>query len=689
MKKKKNVSKKTASSKKSSPSGKSVVIVESPAKSKTINKILGSHYVVLSSMGHIVDLPKNKMGIDVENGFKPDYVVIPERRKYMAKLKKEAKKAAAIYLAADPDREGEAISWHLKNQFGKDKKIYRVTFDEITATAVKKAFDHPHHIDAKLVNAQQTRRILDRIVGYNLSPLLWKKVTRGLSAGRVQSVAVRLVVEREEEIRKFVPQEYWEIEAHLRKQDGERRSFAAMLDKIKAVGFAIKNEKEAKDAIGAIEKQKFIVSNVKKTHRKKSPQAPFTTSKLQQEGFNKLRFPVNKTMRVAQQLYEGIEIGHKESVGLITYMRTDSVRVSHDAQEAAKDFILRRYGDEYYPEKPNIYKSKKSAQEAHECIRPALPLHTPESIKTHLSPDQFKLYELIWNRFISSQMTKAVYLVTSVDIEAGDYLFKASGASMKFDGFTALYPAQDQKNGEERRKIPWKIPDLKTGEALDLLELIPSQHFTKPPARYSDATLVKALEEKGIGRPSTYAPIISTIIHRNYVKRIKGYLHTTELGEIITGLLIKHFPKIMDIGFTAILEDELDGIEEGRIDRVLVLKGFYGPFINNVEKAKIQMKSIKKEGVKTDQVCELCGKPMIIKWGRRGKFLSCSDFPRCKFSKSITTGVKCPNPGCDGELIERRSRRGAFYGCTRYPKCTYTSRTLPKEENKEEEKKSP
>jgi len=389
-------------------------------------------------------------------------------------------------------------------------------------------------------------------------------------------------------------------------------------------------------------------------------------------------------MRIAQGLYEGVELEHKESVGLITYMRTDSVRVSHDAHAAAKKYILKTYGEKYYPHKPNVYKSKKRAQEAHECIRPTMPLREPESVKNFLAPEQFKLYELIWKRFISSQMAKSIYSVTSIEIEAGKYLFKTSGTKVVFDGFTVLYSAQDAQKEDERRKDSWKIPVLHVGEHLNLLNLVPSRHFTKPPPRYSDATLVKALEEKGIGRPSTYAPIISTIILRNYVDRIKGYLSPSELGEITNELLVKHFPKIMDVGFTAKMEDELDGVEEGKVDWIMVLKTFYGPFMHTVDEAKKHMKSIKKEGVKTDQICELCGKPMIIKWGRRGKFLSCSDFPKCKFAKSITTGVACPNPGCAGELIQRRSRRGPFYGCTKYPACNYTVRTLPTDEDTKE-----
>lgn len=654
-----------------------VVIVESPAKSRTINKILGPGYLVLSSMGHIVDLPPNKMGIDVENNFEPEYIVIPARRRYLAGLKKEIKHAEVIYLAPDPDREGEAISWHLKEQLGKGKKVFRVTFDEITDSAVKKAFQNPHSIDMNLVNAQQARRILDRIVGYSLSPLLWRKVTRGLSAGRVQSVAVRLVVEREEEIKKFKPKEYWEIEAYLRKREKERRLFSAKLDKIKKKSFHIKNEEDVKNIVEDIKKKEFIVSDIKEQERKKHALAPFTTSKLQQEAFNKLRFPVHKTMRVAQSLYEGIELEGAETGGLITYMRTDSVRVSGDAQKAARQYILKTYGDKYYPLKPNIYKSRKTAQEAHECIRPTTPLRDPSRVKDFLNTDQLRLYELIWKRFVSSQMREAVYSVTSVEIEAGTYLFKTSGTRIVFDGFTALYPVSDTRKEGEKRKEPWKIPALTVGEKLNLTKLLPSQHFTKPPPRYSDASLVKALEEKGIGRPSTYAPIISTIIKRDYVNRIRGYLQATELGGITNGLLVKHFPKILDAGFTAKMENELDDVEEGATDWLIILKDFYSPFMHSVEEAKKHMKSIKKEGVKTDEICALCGKPMIIKWGKRGKFLSCSAFPKCKYAKSITTGVKCPAPDCDGELIERRSRRGPFYGCTRYPNCKYTARNLP------------
>ena len=669
---------------------KKIVIVESPAKSNTINKFLGKSYTVTSSMGHIVDLPRKRMGIDIENGFKPEYVVIPERKKYLTKLKKEMKGKTELYLAPDPDREGEAMSFHLANLLGKGKKVFRVSFDEITKDAVLRAFKNPKDsIDMDRVNAQQARRILDRIVGYSLSPLLWKKVTRGLSAGRVQSVAVRLIVERERAIKAFVPQEYWDIIAHLRKQkDKERRSVTAKLYKIDGKDPQIKAEPQAKALLGEIKRQKFVVGNIKESKKKRKPPAPFTTSVMQQDAFNKLRYPVNKTMRIAQQLYEGVDVGGGESVGLITYMRTDSVRISKDGQEAARNYILKMFGKEYYPAKPNVYKSKKSAQEAHESIRPTLPLRSPESVSSSLSPEQLKLYELIWNRFLASQMTPALLSLTQIDINAGRFTFRSSGTLVVFNGFMVVYKVETKKDDDERRQDTWKMPALTVGEILDLLKLDPSQHFTKPPPRYSDASLVRDLEEKGIGRPSTYAPIIYTIIYRNYVKRIKGYLHPTELGIIVNDLLIEHFPTVLDTKFTATMEDELDEVEDGKIEWAKVLSDFYEPFLENLERAKEKMKSIKKKVIPTDEVCELCGRPMVIKWGRRGKFMSCSGFPECKHASSISTGIKCPNPGCEGKLVERRSKKGGklFYGCTKYPKCTYIANKLPEEKEGEQPK---
>jgi len=650
--------------------GKYLVIVESPAKSKTINKILGSDYVVVSSMGHLVDLPPSKFGVDIENGFEPTYIVISGRKKNMAQIKKAAKGKKAIYLAADPDREGEAICWHISNKLGKAKKVYRVRFNEITKDAVIDAFKHPQELDTSLVNSQQARRILDRIVGYKLSPLLWRKVSRGLSAGRVQSVAVRLVVEREKEIEAFKPKEYWDIEAELKKKTSD--PFIAKLDKKEGKKIEIKNKGQADELVRHLKKETYVVSNIKERQRRRRPQPPFTTSKLQQDAFNKLRFPVHKTMRIAQQLYEGIELVKGEPVGLITYMRTDSVRVASVALDQVKDYIVKKYGKQYVPKVFHSYKSKKSSQDAHEAIRPTLPLHDPESMREHLSDDQMKLYTLIWNRFVASQMKEALLMVGTIEIKAGPYLFRASGSVIVFDGFLKVY-AED---GEEKKILP----KLTVGDILDLLKLMPSQHFTKPPPRFSDASLVKVLEEKGIGRPSTYAPIIYTIIDRRYVIRERGYLKPTELGVVVTDLLVKHFPDIMDVKFTARMEEELDEIEEKKQDKIKVLEDFYGPFKKDLDKALENMRNVRREVVETDESCELCGKKMIIKWSRKGRFLSCSAYPKCKFAKSITTGVKCPNEGCEGELVQRRSRRGAFYGCTKYPKCTYTANKLPEEE---------
>jgi DNA topoisomerase-1 len=676
---KKKTAKKTV---KETPSGnKYLVIVESPAKSKTINKILGKDFVVLASMGHIIDLPEGKMGIDFENDFKPEYTVMKGRKKYLSNLKKEAKGVQRIYLAADPDREGEAICWHLKNQFEKnDVEIYRVSFEEITAKAVQKAFDHPGELDMNKVNAQQARRMLDRIVGYSLSPLLWGKVTRGLSAGRVQSVAVRLIVEREEAIRKFQAEEYWSIDAILKKNgytplEGQPpATFRSKLVKHKGEKIHIPDKGAADEIIDQLEKEKFIVADINRKDKKSHPRSPYTTSMLQQDAFNKLNFSASKTMRTAQGLYEGVELGSEGSVGLITYMRTDSVRISNDAQAEAKDYIKTNYGEKYCPAQPPQYKAKKRAQEAHEAIRPTLPLRSSKEVEQFLSPDEFKLYDLIWKRFISSQMQSALFNVLTIHIDAGEYRFRAGGAELKFDGF--LRPYRDDAEQEEGME---EIPPLDPGEETNLEESIPEQHFTKPPPRYTDASLVKDLEDKGIGRPSTYAPIIRTVITRNYIKRMGRSLQPTELGELVNTLLVDNFPGIVDAEFTAKMENELDGIEDGKVNLNHVLSDFYSSFSKKLEVAKTRMSSVKRQVVKTDEVCEMCGKPMVIKWGRRGRFLSCSAFPACKNAKSITTGVKCPAEGCDGELVERKSRRGAFYGCTKYPKCTYTTRKLPQE----------
>ncbi len=658
---------------------KSLVIVESPAKAKTISKILGDNFKVASSMGHIIDLPQKKLGVDIENNFKAEYVIIPGRQKALSAIKKEAKGKEVIYIATDPDREGEAIGWQLKRTvFKKNENVLRVTFHEITPTAVKEAFKHARDFDNNMLEAQAGRRVLDRIVGYFLSPLLWKKIARGLSAGRVQSAALRIIIDREKDIQKFTAEEYWQIEAKLSKEDN---AFLAKLDKIEGKKVKISTQKEAEDKCSDIKKNEFRVSEVKHTDKKRYPNPPFITSSMQQEAFNKLKFSVSKTMMVAQQLYEGIDIGEGNPIGLITYMRTDSPRVSSEAISEVREYIVRYFGKESLPEKPNYYKVKKLAQEAHEAIRPTFISRHPEGLKAFLTPEQLKLYTLIYNRFVASQMKPAVYKVVTVNIEAGKYNFTASGSSLSFLGFTAVY--NDNLEGEDNSKKEEeggknKIPLLKKGDILKLLKLSSSQHFTKPPARYSDSSLIKALEDEGIGRPSTYAPIIYTLILRDYARRIKGYFHPTELGFKVCDLLVEYFPKIVDLKFTALMEEELDGIEEGKLERLKVLNDFYQPFKASLDFAQA---NVKKEVITTNEVCDKCGKPLIVKWGRRGKFLSCSGFPECRNSKSITSGVKCPQEGCTGELIERRSKRGFFYGCSNFPNCRFTSRTLP--ENKE------
>ena len=659
----------------------SLVIVESPAKAKTIGNILGKEYSIASSMGHIIDLPKKELGVDIEQNFKPYFVVISGRQKILSGLKKQAADKEKIYIATDPDREGEAIGWHIKEKLPKEKKFLRVIFHEITPRAIKDAFLNPRDFDINMVEAQFTRRILDRVVGYFLSPLLWRKIGRGLSAGRVQSVALRLIVEREREIQAFTPQEYWEIEAELRKvhspQSIVHNSFMAKLEKIEGKKAEIKNKETADKIVKDIESKTFKVVEVKQSERKRKPAAPFITSTLQQEAFNKLRFTANRTMAVAQQLYEGIEIGKGTPVGLITYMRTDSTHVAPSAVQEARDFILKNFGKDYIPASPNVYKSKKLAQEAHEAIRPTSLENEPKNLKEFLNKEQYKLYELIYKRFVASQMTPARYRIINVKIEANGYLFSASGTQMVFPGFTKIYPREAEKEKA--------LPELKMGETLSLIRIIASQHFTKPPSRYSEATLVKALEEDGIGRPSTYAPIIQTLVNRDYARRIKGYFYATELGFKVCDLLVEYFPRILDLKFTAQMEEELDKIEEGKYDRIKVLSDFYLPFKSHLEFAQ---KNIRKEVILTDEICQVCGRPMVVKWGRRGKFLSCSGFPECKNAKPITTGVKCPEPNCGGELVERRSKRGVFYGCSNFPRCKYTTRNLPSkppEENRRNE----
>lgn len=681
---------------------KNLVIVESPTKAKTLLRFLGNDYQIEASMGHVRDLPKSKMGIDPNDNFRPDYVIMAKAKKTVSRLKKEAKDKEGIFLAPDPDREGEAISWHLAAILKEvtQGKIHRVSFNEITPEAVREAFRHPREIDVRLVNAQQARRILDRIVGYELSPLLWRNVGKGLSAGRVQSVALRLIVEREREIRQFVPQEYWQIKAQLssKRAGEEAKIFFAKLDRIGSEKIEIKNQEQAQKLKSQIEPLPFKVLKIEKRERQKKPQAPYTTSRLQQEGYTRLGFTAAKTMQVAQQLYEGVELGAEEAVGLITYMRTDSVNVASYAKTEAAKWIGEKYGATYLPETPPVYKSKKGAQEAHEAIRPSSVNRIPEKVKSFLTDDQYRLYELIWKKFVSSQMVPALDEQTSVTIQAGEnFFFKAGGTRNLFPGFTIVFEEPlsagaglkpvppkgiEEKEGEgEEDEQEIEFPSLQESELLKLYELLASQHFTKPPGRFNDASLVRMLEEKGIGRPSTYAPTLYILLDRSYVQRQSGALSPTELGEVVVDLLVKHFPKILDVEFTAKMEEELDRIEEGELEWQGVLKDFYAPFSEYLAKARVEMQNVRREAVPTDKVCDVCGKQMVIRWGRFGQFMACSGFPECRYTQSLPTGFRCPEPGCNGDLVKRRSKnRRVFYGCSNYPKCTHIANRLPKDQ---------
>ncbi len=656
-----------------------LVIVESPTKAKTLDRFLGSGYKVIASLGHVMDLPSSQFGVDLKNDFTPKYIVIFKKRKIVKELKGTAADYRELYLATDPDREGEAISAHLAILLGTGKKVHRAVFHEITPAAVRAAFEHPRKIDENKVQAQQARRILDRILGYTLSPLLWKKVGRGLSAGRVQSVVLKLIVDREREIRAFIPQEYWEITATLEKLKQAAKeagklpaTFTATLETVDGKKAELRTGEQAQTLVQELEGQPFTVASVSQKEIQRHPAPPFTTSTLQQAAFNKLGFSTARTMRVAQQLYEGIELGPEGPVGLITYMRTDSVQVAQEAQAEARRFIQEQYGKPFLPESVRRYRSRRGAQEAHEAIRSTSAFRMPESVKGHLTPDQLKLYTLIWNRFVASQMASARVEVTSVEITAGRCGFRATGSRILFQGFLQLF-RQDEEEGQGQI-----LPPLTKGERLKALKIEPSQHFTKPPARYTEASLVKTMEELGIGRPSTYAPTVLTISTRGYVHREGRALVPTELGETVTDLLSQHFPKVLDVRFTAHMEKELDEIEDGQQPWVECVREFYEPFAQALETATEQMKSVKQEPVPTDEKCPQCGRVIVIKWGRRGKFLSCSGFPECKFAKPITTGVKCPEPNCDGELVQRRSRRGLFYGCSRFPACRHIERELPR-----------
>jgi DNA topoisomerase I len=648
---------------------KNLVIVESPAKAKTIQKYLGDSFLVRSCMGHVRDLPKSKMGVDLENGFQPHYIIISNKRKVVSGLKKDVKNKSNLYLASDHDREGEAISWHLQHLLSEGKNTYRVIFHEITKEAIKDAFANPKEMDLNKVNAQQARRVLDRIVGYNLSPLLWKKVGKGLSAGRVQSVTLRLIAERENEIKKFVPQEYWELEADLKKKNSQE-SLKAKLTRVADEKPDLKDKDSVDKIFDDLKDSVFTVSEIKEKEKKQNAPAPFTTSTLQQEAFNKLKFSANKTMFLAQQLYEGIDIGEEGPLGLITYMRTDSLNIAESFITQVREYIPQHFGKDYLPEKPKRYKKKGRSQAAHEAIRPTAIDRSPDKISRHLSHDQLELYSLIWKRTLGSQMSPARYLSRAVDIKAEYCIFRANGRKVIFEGYTALYSKDEVE----------MLPELGQGEELELIELRPSQHFTKPPPRYTEASLVKVMEEKGIGRPSTYAPTIQILAVRDYIYKNAGQLVPTELGMIVIELLINYFPKILDVGFTAHVEEDLDKIEEGEVEWSSVVAGFYQPFLEQLEEAQEKMRSVKDEVIQTDEICDLCAKPMVVKWGRNGRFLGCSGYPECKNSKAITTGVKCPQQDCDGELVKKKNSKGRlFYGCSNYPDCTFTSSRLPED----------
>jgi len=710
--------------------GKSLLIVESPTKVETLKKIVGKDFIIKASVGHLKDLPKKKLGVDVDNDFNPEYITIRGKGKILAALKAAAKKADTIYLAPDPDREGEAIAHHIFNEVSKISKgkIYRVMFNEITKKAVTEAIAHPTELNANKVNAQQARRILDRLVGYKISPLLWKKVQRGLSAGRVQSVALRIICDRESEINDFKSEEYWTITIDL--EGSKKPEFQAKLFKVDGKKQEIGNEEQAQSIVKAVEGQELILEDIVKKERKRNPSAPFITSTLQQEASRKLNFSPKKTMMLAQRLYEGQDLGKEGTVGLITYMRTDSTRLAEEALVDIRGFIEEKYGKDFVPKSPNTYKVKKSAQEAHEAIRPTSIRLEPKSVKQYLEKDQYRLYELIWLRTLSCQMVPAVLDTTQFDIRTGKYLFRANGSVIKFSGFMKVYVEdEDSEDETASKKTTEKIlPDLSKGEILKVKQILPEQHFTQPPPRFTEAMLVKELEEKGIGRPSTYASIISVIKDRDYIRSEDKRLAPSELGGLVSGLLVENFPDIMTEEFTAQMEDQLDQIEDGTMEWVDTLKSFYVPFEKDLAEAEEKMRDIKKQVEETDEVCEKCDQPMIIKWGRFGKFMACSGYPECKntkeigsdgknepekvegdcdkcgsplvmkmgrfgkflacsaypdckFTKPVSLGINCPESDCKGYISARRSKKGrTFYGCSEYPNCTFTSWDKPVDE---------
>lgn len=680
---------------------KSLVIVESPAKAKTIKNYLGKDFSVEASSGHLIDLPKNKLGVDIENDFKPQYEVIKNKKKYLAKLEKAAKNADKVYLASDPDREGEAIAWHIADQLGIKDKSYRILIHEITEKAIKESINSPTTLSEDKFDAQQARRVLDRLVGYQVSPLLWKKVRRGLSAGRVQSVALRIVVEREREIEKFITKEYWSIEGDfLPINSGDQNPFSANLIRFDSNKVEIGSEQEAANIVNQIKNNDYHVSSVDKKERTRKAQPPFITSTLQQEASRKLRFSVKKTMAIAQKLYEGIELGAVGPMGLITYMRTDSVRISDQALSESRKYIMDKYGNKYLPEKPSLYKVKKLAQDAHEAIRPTSFDFSPDKIKAHLAGDEFELYKLVWQRFLASQMTPIIYDQTSIEIKSEKAAFRTTGSIIKFEGFSKVYiegKEEDEQNGEDDEK---KLPKISKDQSLSLKDLKMEQHFTQPPPRFSESTLVRELEEKGIGRPSTYSSIISTIQDREYVKRENRKLKPTVLGKSVNDMLIDGFPEILDVKFTADMEDKLDKVEQGSINWVDLLKDFYKVFSQRLLQAEDKMKSLRRDGVPAGIDCNECGAPMIIKWGKRGEFLSCSKYPECKNAKPFNydedgnikvvekvqpelSDINCDK--CGKPMVIRQSRYGKFYGCSGYPGCKNIKRMNKEKPSKEKE----
>ena len=717
---------------------KSLIIVESPAKARTLKKYMGTDYDVKASVGHIRDLPVSKLGVDVKKEFSPQYVTIKGKSKIISDLKKAAKKADEIYLAPDPDREGEAIAWHIAHILKSEKKpIQRALFHELTQKAIRAAIENSTDINQHKFHAQQARRILDRLVGYQISPLLWEKVRRGLSAGRVQSVAVRMICDRESQIDKFRPEEYWTISVKL--QGKIPPPFIAKLDKISGRKVKVENEEQAKTIVAILQKAEHSVTAVDKKERKRYPSPPFITSTLQQDANRKLRFPAKRTMGLAQKLYEGIELGAKGPVGLITYMRTDSTRVNNEALTEVRAFIQKDYGQDLLPPKPIFYKSSKASQDAHEAIRPTDVTLTPEKVAPYLEKGLLNLYALIWKRFVASQMCPAIYDQTTISITADKYLLKAQGAILRFKGFMTLYVESREENGEtngkqeETDKGSTIIPDVVRGETVKVLTVDPKQNFTQPPPRYTEATLVKALEESGVGRPSTYAAIISTIQDKEYVMQQQRKFMPTDLGKLVNDLLVAHFPNILDIEFTASMEENLDKVEEGSSNWVNLLQAFYTPFEKTLSAARQEMKSVKKQGIPTDitcklcdgklvikwgktgeflacenyptckytqnfkkdengtiipiekeepvdsgETCEKCGRPMVFKQGRFGEFLACSGYPECKHIRAQTTGVKCPEENCNGELVQKVSKKGkVFFSCNRFPECKFASWDRP------------